>query len=210
MTNGFVSLGQFIPDVLLDMRYYGTYNFVGTRIDGYESPCALLTWEAAAALAQVSVDALALGFRLRLYDAYRPRRAVAHFARWAEDLSDTRMKPYFYPDVDKADLFRLGFIARRSGHSRGSTVDLTLFDMAAGRDLDMGGAFDFFGPRSHPDYPALSPAQRANRDLLRRLMVRRGFCPLSTEWWHFTLENEPYPATYFDFPVNCTNGETAP
>ena len=199
--DGFVSLVRVVPDALLDLRYYGTYNFVGERIDGYEAPCALLTREAAGALARVSAEALRLGYRLKVYDAYRPQRAVAHFVRWAEDVADVRMKPYFYPDVDKADLFRLGFIAHRSGHSRGSTVDLTLFDMAAGREADMGGPFDFFGERSHPDYPGVTPAQRANRLLLRNLMLGQGFRPLSTEWWHFTLAEEPYPETYFDFPI---------
>lgn len=197
----FVSVGEYIPDVLLDVRYYSTYNFVGARIDGYESPIVLLTRQAADALRLVNADMLSQGYRLVLYDGYRPQRAVDHFARWAEDLSADAMKPVFYPDVDKADLFEKGFIARRSGHSRGSTIDLTLLDAATGQLVDMGGPFDFFGELSHPDYAGVTPAQQANRMLLRETMLKHGFKPLSTEWWHFTLKNEPWPDTYFDFPV---------
>ena len=197
----FVSVGEYIPDVLLDVRYYSTYNFVGARIDGYESPIVLLTRQAADALRPVNADMLSQGYRLVLYDGYRPQRAVDHFARWAEDLSADAMKPVFYPDVDKADLFEQGFIARRSGHSRGSTIDLTLLDAATGQLVDMGGPFDFFGELSHPDYTGVTPAQQANRMRLREAMLKHGFKPLSTEWWHFTLQNEPWPDTYFDFPV---------
>ena len=201
LPEGFVLVGEAIPDALLDIRYYTTYNFVGARIDGYEAPGAVLTREAADALKLVSDDMKAQGLRLVIYDAYRPQRAVDHFARWAEDIADTRMKAVFYPDVDKADLFEKGFIARRSGHSRGSTVDLTLLDEATGKLLDMGGPFDFFGELSHPDYTGVSPEQQQNRMLLQSAMVKRGFKPLSTEWWHFTLVDEPYPKTFFDFPV---------
>lgn len=197
----FVSVGEYIPDVLLDVRYYSTYNFVGARIDGYESPIVLLTRQAADALRLVNADMLSQGYRLVLYDGYRPQRAVDHFARWAEDLSADAMKPVFYPDVDKADLFEQGFIARRSGHSRGSTIDLTLLDAATGQLMDMGGPFDFFGELSHPDYTGVTPTQQANRMRLREAMLKHGFKPLSTEWWHFTLKNEPWPDTYFDFPV---------
>ena len=197
----FVSVGEYIPDVLLDVRYYSTYNFVGARIDGYESPIVLLTRPAADALRLVNADMLSQGYRLVLYDGYRPQRAVDHFARWAEDLSADAMKPVFYPDVDKADLFEQGFIARRSGHSRGSTIDLTLLDAATGQLVDMGGPFDFFGELSHPDCPGVTPVQHENRMLLRQAMLAHGFKPLSTEWWHFTLKDEPYPDTYFDFPV---------
>ena len=197
---GFVSVSDVIPDVLLDVRYYSTYNFVGERIDGYEAPLVLLTREAAAALALVNADLRRKGLRLVLYDGYRPQQAVDHFVRWAEN-EDESMRPVFYPDVDKADLFTRGFIARRSGHSRGSTIDLTLLDEKSGALLDMGGPFDFFGPLSHPDFPGITPQQRANRYLLRDAMLARGFKPLSTEWWHFTLVDEPYPDTYFDFPV---------
>ena len=201
LPEGFVLVGEAIPDALLDIRYYTTYNFVGARIDGYEAPVAVLTREAADALKLVSDDMKAQGLRLVIYDAYRPQRAVDHFARWAEDIADTRMKAVFYPDVDKADLFEKGFIARRSGHSRGSTVDLTLLDEATGKLLDMGGPFDFFGELSHPDYAGVTAQQHENRMLLQSSMVKRGFKPLSTEWWHFTLVDEPYPKTFFDFPV---------
>ena len=198
---GFVSVSDVIPDVLLDVRYYSTYNFVGERIDGYEAPLVLLTREAAEALALVNADLRRKGLRLVLYDGYRPQQAVDHFVRWAEN-EDESMRPVFYPDVDKADLFTRGFIARRSGHSRGSTVDLTLLDEKSGMLLDMGGPFDFFGELSHPDASGVTPQQHHHRMLLRDAMLRRGFRPLSTEWWHFTLVNEPYPDTYFDFPVH--------
>ncbi len=200
-SDGFVAVHERLPDVLLDIRYATTYNFIGQRIDGYKAPIALLTREAADALALVMQDMRARGLRLVIWDTYRPQRAVDHFVRWAQDLSDDHMKPVFYPDVDKAELFDKGFIARRSGHSRGSTVDLTLLDEQTGQLLDMGGPFDFFGELSHPDYPHLSAQQKANRLLLREAMLSRGFRPLSTEWWHFTLRDEPYPDTYFDFPV---------
>ena len=202
-TDGFVSVSKAIPDVLLDVRYYSTYNFVGERIDGYEEPIVLLTREAASALALINSDLRARGYRLVIYDGYRPQQAVDHFVRWANDLSADEMKPVFYPDVAKQDLFDQGFIARRSGHSRGSTVDLTLLDEKSGQLLDMGSPFDFFGECSHANYTAgLTPAQIANRTLLRDAMVARGFRPLRTEWWHFTLVNEPYPDTYFDFPIH--------
>ena len=197
---GFVSVSDVIPDVLLDVRYYSTYNFVGERIDGYEAPLVLLTEEAAAALALVNADLRRKGFRLVLYDGYRPQQAVDHFVRWAES-ADVSMRPVFYPDVEKADLFTRGFIARRSGHSRGSTIDLTLLDEQSGKLLDMGGSFDFFGPISHPDSPDVTSQQHENRWRLREAMMAHGFKPLSTEWWHFTLLNEPYPDTYFNFPV---------
>ena len=196
----FVSVSEAIPDVLLDVRYYSTYNFVGERVDGYEAPVVLLTREAASALALVNQDMRAKGLRLVLYDGYRPQRAVDHFVRWAES-TDESMRAAFYPDVDKRDLFDRGFIARRSGHSRGSTVDLTLLDEKTGQLLDMGGPFDFFGELSHPDSPAVTPVQHENRMLLREAMLAHDFKPLSTEWWHFTLKDEPYPDTYFDFPV---------
>ena len=199
--SGFVSLGEVIPDVLLDIRYYSSFNFIGERIDGYEAPAALLTREAANALKSVSDEVLERGFRLRVFDAYRPQKAVDRFMRWAEDPADIRMKQYFYPDVDKKNVIPQGYIAEHSGHTRGSTVDLTLFGMTAQQDLDMGGTFDFFGEKSHPDFAGISEAQHANRMLLQGLMMKHGFRPLETEWWHFTLEKEPWPDTYFTFPV---------
>ena len=199
--SGFVSIGEMIPDVLLDIRYYSSFNFIGERIDGYEEPAALITREAAQALKAVSDEAVRQGLRLKIFDAYRPQKAVDHFMRWAADPADIRMKAYFYPELNKDEIIPQGYIAQHSGHSRGSTVDLTLFEMATQEDLDMGGTFDFCGEKSHPDYKGVSEAQRANRMLLQSMMVKYGFRPLSTEWWHFTLENEPWPETYFTFPV---------
>ena len=221
-SSAFVSLTDAVPDAILEIRYYGTYNFVGARIDGYEQPTALITREAGAALRAVSDELVAKGYRLKIYDAYRPQKGVDHFVRWAEDLSDTRMKPYFYPDLDKSVLFDQEYIMLKSGHTRGSTVDLTLFDMTTEKEVDMGGTFDWFGPESHPDFcgnpetgeytgdnsksPAvpkrsITPEQFENRMILRRAMLSHGFKPLDTEWWHFTLADEPFPDTYFTFPV---------
>ena len=149
----------------------------------------------------MSDDVKAQGYRLKIYDAYRPQRAVTHFINWAKDTSDTRMKQYFYPNLDKSVLFTQGYIAEKSGHSRGSTVDLTLFDMESEKEIDMGGTFDWFGIESHPDYMQISEEQYANRMILREAMLRHGFKPLEEEWWHFTLKDEPYPDTYFDYPV---------
>ena len=200
-SSGFVPLAEAVPDAILEIRYYSTYNFVGERIDGYDAPCAMLTKEAAKALKAVSDELAPKGYRLKIYDAYRPRRAVSHFMRWAKDAGDTRMKKYFYPKLDKSVLFARGYIAKRSGHSRGSTVDLTLFDMETGKEADMGGTFDYFGEESHLNYKGLTKEQRANRMILRDAMTAHGFKTLSKEWWHFTLADEPYPDTYFDFPV---------
>ena len=220
----FVSIAEVVPDVILEIRYYSTYNFVGTRIDGYLQPTALLTRAAADSLRAVSDDVMAQGYRLKIFDAYRPQCAVDHFVRWAADITDTLMKAYFYPDLDKSVLFDQEYIMEKSGHTRGSTVDLTLFDMAQEKDLDMGGTFDWFGPESHPAFcgdpdaaafngdnhesPAgrsITPEQFANRMILREAMLRHGFKPLDSEWWHFTLLDEPYPDTYFTFPVRSLN-----
>ena len=197
----FVKISDVIPDVILEIRYYSTHNFVGQRIDGYLAPTAMLTRQAADSLKVVSDELKAQGYRLKIYDAYRPQCAVDHFVRWAADVPDTLMKRYFYPNVDKSRLFELEFIMEKSGHTRGSTVDLTLFDMAAEKDVDMGGPFDWFGEESHPDYTGVTPEQYANRMILRDAMLRHGFKPLDSEWWHFTLKNEPFPDTYFTFPV---------
>ena len=201
--SGFVVLGEFIPDIIQEIRYYSTYNFVGDRIDGYEMPCALMTREAAEALKKVSDDVIKMGYRLKIYDAYRPQMAVNHFVRWAKDTKDVRMKKYFYPEIGKERLFPEDYIMEKSGHSRGSTIDLTLFDMKTGKEVDMGGTFDYFGELSHPDYKKITKQQYKNRMILRDAMVKHGFKPLYSEWWHFTLENEPYPDTYFTFPVNA-------
>ena len=210
--DGFVSLGEAVPDVILEIRYYSTFNFIGDRIDGYERPAALLTREAAARLKEVSADMAEKGYRLKIFDAYRPQMAVTHFMNWALDAEDARMKDYFYPELEKDQLFPQGYIAEHSGHSRGSTVDLTLFDMATEKEVDMGGTFDYFGELSHPDYTGITEQQYANRMILRDAMLAHGFKPLVEEWWHFTLKNEPYPDTYFTFPVSeaSVNRETKP
>ena len=209
----FVNLAEAVPDAILEIRYYSTYNFVGKRVDGYEEPVALLTRQAADSLRAVSDDLLKQGYRLKVYDAYRPQCAVDHFMRWAADFNDTLMKPYFYPEVPRDKLFELGYILEKSGHTRGSTVDLTLFDMATEKEVDMGGTFDWFGRESHPDYGGnsktgkyqgnakITAEQFHNRMILREAMMRHGFKPLDEEWWHFTLKNEPFPDTYFTFPV---------
>ena len=198
----FVLLTDVVPDAILEIRYYSTYNFVGDRIDGYEQPTALLTKEAAEALKKASDELIKKGYRLKIYDAYRPQKAVTNFMNWAKDVDDTRMKSYFYPELDKSVLFAQGYIAEKSGHSRGSTVDLTLFDMKTEKEVDMGGTFDYFGELSHLDYKNITEEQYNNRMILREAMINNGFKPLPEEWWHFTLENEPYPDTYFTFPVN--------
>ena len=200
----FVILAEQVPGIVQEIRYYSTYNFIGDRIDGYEEPCALLTKEAARALKSVSNEVNVQGYRLKVFDAYRPARAVKHFVLWGIEDLDLRMKPFFYPDLEKQELFVQGYVASQSSHSRGSTVDLTLLDMATGKELDMGSPFDFFSEESHPDYKGVTDEQYANRMLLQSVMVRNGFEPIDCEWWHFTLKNEPFPDTYFDFPVSSS------
>ena len=200
--SGFVVLADYVPHIVQEIRYYSTYNFIGDRIDGYEEPCALLTVEAARALKSAASELIVQGYRLKVFDAYRPVCAVRHFVLWGIEDQDIRMKPYFYPDLEKQALFAEGYIAKRSSHSRGSAVDLTLLDMASGKELDMGGPFDLFSEVSHPDYRGVTEAQYENRMILQRAMVRSGFQPLDCEWWHFSLRDEPYPDTYFTFPVS--------
>ncbi len=201
-SSDFVILGDVICDAVMEIRYYSDYNFTGERIEGYEEPLALITKQAAGALKAVSDECSEKGYRLKIYDAYRPRKAVDHFVRWAEDLSDIRMKEIFYPDVNKAELFEKGYIASHSSHTRGSTVDLTLVNKETGEDIDMGSPFDYFGEISHPGYRGITEEQYQNRMILRDVMMRHGFKPIEEEWWHFTLGEEPYPDTYFTFPVN--------
>ena len=211
----FVNITDVIPDAILEIRYHTTYNFVGARIDGYEEPVALMTREAADSLRAVSDDLRQHGYCLKIYDSYRPQRGVDHFLRWAQDPTDTITKAYFYPNLTKKQVFDGEYVAEKSGHSRGSTIDLTLVDMKAGKELDMGGTFDWFGPESHPDFGGGNPEtlefqpveggltseQFYNRMVLRSAMLRHGFKPLDNEWWHFTLKNEPFPDTYCNFPV---------
>lgn len=198
----FVVLADVVPDIIQEIRYYTTYNFIGRRIPGYERPVALLTRRAADSLRAVSDELVAQGYRLKVFDAYRPMTAVRYFVQWSRQPQDTLMKRYFYPEVDKADVFRLGYVSSRSAHARGATIDLTLFDMVTEREVDMGGTYDFFGEVSHPAYTrGLSEQQIRHRMLLRETMMRHGFKPVSSEWWHFSLKNEPYPNQSFDFPV---------
>ena len=200
--SGFVLLADHVPGVIQEIRYYSTYNFIGDRIDGYEEPCAILTMQAARALRQVSNEVGAQGFRLKIFDAYRPACAVRKFVLWGIEDLDLRMKPFFYPKLEKGELFEKGYIASLSSHSRGSTVDLTLFDMETGKELDMGSPFDLFDEISHPDCTDVTEEQFGNRMLLRKAMERNGFLPIDCEWWHFTLVDEPFPDTYFEFPVS--------
>ena len=200
--SGFVLLSDLFPNIIQEIRYFSTYNIIGERIDGYEEPCAILTVEAARALKAVSNELFVQGYRIKVFDAYRPACAVKQFVLWGIEDQDIRMKPYFYPDLQKQDLFAEGYIAKLSSHSRGSTVDLTLLDMKTGKEVDMGSPFDLFSEKSHPGYKGITDEQYENRMLLQHVMVRNGFVPIDCEWWHFTLKNEPYPDTYFEFPVS--------
>lgn len=222
--DGFVEIRTVIPDIIADLRYYSEHNFLGRKVNGYNAGKCYITKAAADSLAKVQNELRKFGLSLKIYDAYRPQRAVDDFVNWAKDLSDTITKKEFYPTVDKSRLFADGYIAEKSGHSRGSTVDLTIvplpipqqpeFDIAnqcecykpvderfKDNSLDMGTGFDCFNPLSHTFNNELSPQQRANRMLLYFLMKRYGFRNLAEEWWHYTLTNEPYPNTYFDFVI---------
>ena len=201
--SGFVLLADFVPGIVQEIRYYSTYNFIGERIDGYEEPVALLTIEAARALKSAANELNVMGYRIKVFDAYRPATAVKQFILWGIEDEDVRMKPYFYPELTKAEVFERGYIARRSSHSRGSAIDLTLIDMKSGKEVDMGGPFDLFSEVSHPDYRGITDEQYANRMMLQKVMVRNGFDTLDCEWWHFVLHGEPYPDTYFEFPVSA-------
>ena len=194
----FVDAAAVVPGLTADIRYAGSHNFVGRPIEGYQAPRCLMTQAAADALAGVARD-LAPRLVIKVFDCYRPVRAVMNFVRWARDPNDQAEKAEFYPNVDKRTLFRDGYIASRSGHSRGSTMDLTLAT-ADGHELDMGTPFDLFSPKSWSD-ASVTPEQHANRMLLAAAMRRRGFRGYDKEWWHFTLRDEPFPDTYFDFPV---------
>ncbi|MFB9389697.1 M15 family metallopeptidase [Streptomyces coeruleoprunus] len=221
----FVALRSVDPTILQEMRYTTAHNFLGEPVDGYRQPVCVLTRPAAQALQRAQARLLRSGYTLKVYDCYRPQRAVDHFVRWARDLGDERMKAEFYPRVDKARLFEDGYIAEKSGHSRGSTVDVTLVrlpaaptrpyvpgeplvDCAAPREerfpdnsVDMGTGFDCFDTLSHTDDPRIQGVQRKNRDLLRGVLAAEGFVNLPEEWWHFTYRPEVFPDTYFDFPV---------
>ncbi len=201
LPEGFVYVSTVSPDIVQEMRYAGSDNFIGQSIDGYVAPRAILSTPAALALKAVQDALHPFGLGLKLYDAYRPQRAVNHFVRWARDLHDTRMKDRYYPTIPKDRLFAEGYIAARSGHSRGSTVDLTLIDLHTHQAIDMGSDFDFFSPLSWVSDQRIDPRARAHRMLLQRVMEEHGWVHYDEEWWHFTLRHEPYPSTYFDFVV---------
>ena len=195
----FVDAATVVPGLVVEMRYVTDNNFVGRPIDGYEKPVCLLTRPAARALAEVARDLEPRGLKLKVFDCYRPKRAVAHFLRWARAVDDLKNKSAYYPDLDKRQLFSGGYIAAHSGHSRGSTVDITLVGKAG--ELDMGTPFDFLSRPSNTLDPAIRGEAQKNRLLLVLAMERRGFRAYDKEWWHFTLRGEPFPETYFDFPV---------
>jgi D-alanyl-D-alanine dipeptidase len=201
LPNGFVYANNFISDLEVELRYFGTNNFVGQPIDGYNNNCLILTKETVLALKKAQKALKKKGLGLKVYDGYRPQRAVNHFIRWAKDLNDTIYKARFYPDINKKDLFKEEYIATRSGHTKGSTVDITLIDLKTKKELDMGSIYDFFGIQSWINYQGLTDKQKNNRDILQTLMLQHGFRNYQREWWHFTLRNEPFPNTYFDFPV---------
>jgi D-alanyl-D-alanine dipeptidase len=201
MPEGFVYLSDVDASIKSELRYFSTNNFIGKKIDAYHNDCVIISEQAANKLKIVQASLLKQGLSLKVFDAYRPQEAVDHFVRWARVLNDTLMKKEYYPEVPKSQLFNLGYIASKSGHTRGSTVDLTIIDVTTGKELDMGSPYDFFGVKSHPFHTDISKKQRENRMLLRKVMMQNNFRPYQNEWWHFTLRGEPYPKTYFNFPV---------
>lgn len=201
LPKGFTYLSNIESSIRSELRYITNNNFIGKPIDGYKKNKVIVTTKTAMALKKVQNILLDFGFSLKIYDAYRPQQSVDHFVRWANKINDTLKKSEYYPDVAKKDLFKLDYIALKSGHTRGSTVDLTIVDIVTGQELDMGSPYDFFGIQSHPFYHKLTKSQKANRLLLRNVMLTNGFKPYDNEWWHFTLANEPFPKTYFNFPV---------
>ena len=202
---GFVYVKNIIPDLIEDLRYFTDNNFMGEKADGYEANYAILSKEAATALSKAADELREKGYVVKIYDAYRPQKAVDHFVRWSKT-SDQRNKKDYYPDLAKTSLFPT-YIARKSGHSKGSTIDMTICYKDTKEEVDMGSHFDYFGPPSHPSFIGKYPGgevtqqHKQNRMMLREVMVRHGFKPYDNEWWHFTLRNEPYPTTYFIFPV---------
>lgn len=203
--DAFVDIGRVIPSAFLDIRYATANNFTGKPVRGYDAPKCLLTRQAADALAEVQKEFKKFSLSLVIFDCYRPTRAVANFVEWAKNPSDPGRKMEYYPDVDKKDLFKEGYIAERSGHSRGSTVDLTIVgvskELLDAVYIDMGTSFDFFGPLSHTANPSIDMQQKMDRLLLKAVMEKHGFVNYDKEWWHFTLKNEPFPDTYFDFSI---------
>ena len=201
LPKGFVYLSDVDISIQKELRYLGNNNFIGKPIDGYITDCIIVSKPTAKALKAIQTKLKKEGLSLKIFDAYRPQQAVNHFVRWAKILNDTLMKKQYYPKVPKSELFNLGYIASKSGHTRGSTIDLTIVDLKSGQELDMGSPYDFFGTKSHPFYRKISEKQKENRMLLRRMMLKNGFKPYDNEWWHFTLKDEPFPKTYFNFPV---------
>ena len=201
LPEGFVYAKDIIPDLDVELRYFGSYNFVGDTIDGYNANTLIITKTTAEKLKLVQDELQTQNLCLKVYDGYRPQRAVNHFVRWAKVLDDTLMKSDFYPKVKKQNLFNSGYIASKSGHSRGSTLDLTIADGETGEPLDMGSPFDFFGEQSWVDYPNITEEQKQNRQLLQTVMLKYNFRNYPKEWWHFTLRWEPFPKTFFDFEV---------
>jgi D-alanyl-D-alanine dipeptidase len=201
LPDGFVHVNEIIPDLDVELRYCSKHNFVGDTIDGYKSNTLILTYQTAEALKQVQEELQDQNLCLKVYDGFRPQRAVDHFIRWAKNLNDTLNKQEFYPTVEKRYLFRDGYIASKSGHSRGSTLDLTIIDGITSEPLDMGSPYDFFGEQSWVEYENITESQKHNRKLLQKVMLKHGFRNYPQEWWHFTLNGEPFPETYFDFKV---------
>lgn len=201
LPEGFVYVTDVIPDLKVELRYFSTNNFVGDTIQGYHANKLIVTKPTALALKQVQEELLKQNLCLKVFDGYRPQQAVNHFMVWAKQWNDTLNKQQFYPDVKKKHLFLEGYIASKSGHSRGSTLDVTIVNAETYEELDMGSPYDFFGEASWVDYQGISDPQKSNRQLLQKVMLKHGFRNYSKEWWHFTLRNEPYPKTYFNFPV---------
>ena len=200
LPRGFVYIDEVINDVDIDIRYSNDNNFIGKKINGYNQSAAIGTKELALALQEIQNDLKHFGYGVKIFDAYRPQKAVNHFSRWSTN-DDVLMKDLFYPNIEKGALFKKGYIASRSGHSRGSTIDLTIINLKTKEELDMGTSYDFFGIESSYDYSGLTYEQNSNRLLLYSVMKKYGFKSLKSEWWHFTLENEPFPDTYFNFNV---------
>ena len=201
LPKGFVYLSEIDGTIKSELRYLSNNNFIGKPIDGYHNDCVIVTKETADALHKIQTTLTKKGLSLKIFDAYRPQKAVNHFVKWARVLNDTLMKRTYYPEVPKSTLFKRGYIASKSGHTRGSTVDLTIVNLKTGKELDMGSPFDFFGIESHPFYKKIEKNQKENRMQLRTIMLAYGFKPYDNEWWHFTLRNEPFPKTYFNFPI---------
>ena len=201
LPEGFVYAKTIIPDLVEELRYCTENNFVGEAIDGYEKPVIIMTLQTANALKKVQDDLKKDGLGIKVFDAYRPQQAVDQFVRWAKVESDTLMKHEYYPQVDKRKLIPSGYIASKSRHSSGSTLDITIVNLSTGEELDMGSPYDFFGQKSWVKAPHLDKIHRKNRDLLQKVMAKNGFRNYMQEWWHFTLRGEPFKNKYFDFVV---------